>query len=386
MDQRINFDDDVRDLAAKRAAYRCSFPDCGKITIGPGPDRGGVSCLGEASHIYAASPKGPRGQGGLSGDELKSIKNCIWLCRKHARLIDLERGAKYSASDLYGYRDRHESRVSRELGDLPAMDGWLKCVNIGKNPLFVGESTVTFGKSTVFIGPNGTGKTALLEWLVAAFTFEWPERWKNSRAAIRVQFEDSKRMHELKFTAGNGDMTGVLDDERVPFCPVGFRFLFVRDVRTPFTTALERIGAHLSLAPSQVRDLMKSIPDDVNSILSAVDVDADCLIVTFRNRSTADMSLDELSEGELQLVIVECAIAQARLLARHTPVVLLLDAGFTVFDHQSMSEFMVRVSGSQLAFQSVVVLCSGQPDLEGWQVYEFSKVGTGRTLKRWNVD
>lgn len=74
---------------AERVAWRCSFPGCGVITIGPkmGDNTKSLN-LGEAAHIHAASPNGPRYDENMTREERKSINNGIWLCRAHATFID----------------------------------------------------------------------------------------------------------------------------------------------------------------------------------------------------------------------------------------------------------------------------------------------------------
>lgn len=92
---RDNFSTKTKEILAKRVAWQCSFPGCRRITVGAGhKDNTAVINLGEASHIYAASPQGPRYDESMSQDERKSIDNGIWLCKHHARIID---------SDFYNY-------------------------------------------------------------------------------------------------------------------------------------------------------------------------------------------------------------------------------------------------------------------------------------------
>ncbi len=66
--------------------------------------------LEEAAHIYAASPGGPRYNPELSDDACRSIENGIWLCRKHARVIDV--GHKvYAAQTLKTWKKSAELRA-----------------------------------------------------------------------------------------------------------------------------------------------------------------------------------------------------------------------------------------------------------------------------------
>ncbi len=57
---RHEFSQKNKELIAKRAGNICSFPDCRQITTGPSDDRlSGVSQIGVAAHITAASVGGP---------------------------------------------------------------------------------------------------------------------------------------------------------------------------------------------------------------------------------------------------------------------------------------------------------------------------------------
>jgi len=88
---RDNFSQKTKDILAKRVAWKCSFPGCQRPTVGPGNSNNeDVINLGEASHIFAASPGGPRYDDSMSREQRSSIDNGIWLCKSHARIIDID--------------------------------------------------------------------------------------------------------------------------------------------------------------------------------------------------------------------------------------------------------------------------------------------------------
>lgn len=88
---RDNFSQKIKDILAKRVAWKCSFPGCQRPTVGPGNSNNeDVINLGEASHIFAASPGGPRYDDTMSREQRSSIDNGIWLCKSHARIIDID--------------------------------------------------------------------------------------------------------------------------------------------------------------------------------------------------------------------------------------------------------------------------------------------------------
>ncbi len=65
---RDDFSKGVRDKAAARVGLRCSNPNCQKLTSGPAVDPARAINIGEAAHITAASPGGPRYDPSLSVD------------------------------------------------------------------------------------------------------------------------------------------------------------------------------------------------------------------------------------------------------------------------------------------------------------------------------
>lgn len=115
---RDNFSDNTKNILASRVAFRCSFPACSRITIGPG--RGGsqhVISVGEAAHIYSAAPNGPRNNPDLTQKERSSVDNGIWMCKTHARLIDVDE-TNYSAQTLFQWKLDAENYVRERLETL----------------------------------------------------------------------------------------------------------------------------------------------------------------------------------------------------------------------------------------------------------------------------
>ena len=124
--KRINFLDSTKKILAGRAAYQCSHPNCEVVTIGPGENFDQINSIGEAAHIYSASENGPRGQNGLSEADLKSIKNGIWMCKNHARLIDTNSGDGFTADQLKAWKYLHEESIKKTQGRISRNIGWLK--------------------------------------------------------------------------------------------------------------------------------------------------------------------------------------------------------------------------------------------------------------------
>lgn len=75
-------------LLAKQAGHHCSNPSCRRLTSAASTDGKTTINIGEASHITAAAPGGPRYDANLTPEERRSPENGLWLCKDHAKAID----------------------------------------------------------------------------------------------------------------------------------------------------------------------------------------------------------------------------------------------------------------------------------------------------------
>lgn len=114
---RDNFSEKTIQVIAARVGYKCSFPGCKEETTGPHTSPDKRTLLGEAAHITAASPGGPRYDSNMTPEERKSADNGIWLCKKHARLIDMD-ADKYPVSKLKEWKEQAEKQQNERLNNL----------------------------------------------------------------------------------------------------------------------------------------------------------------------------------------------------------------------------------------------------------------------------
>jgi len=91
---------------------KCSYPDCRVPTSGPSGD-GGVTNIGVAAHISAASPGGARYDESISPAVRSDMSNGIWLCQLHAKLIDDDE-LTYSVSVLRDWKETAEHMAALE--------------------------------------------------------------------------------------------------------------------------------------------------------------------------------------------------------------------------------------------------------------------------------
>jgi hypothetical protein len=89
---RDDFPAKIKRALAYRVSLQCSNPLCKAPTAAAHSAPDEFNCIGEAAHITAASPGGPRYDPTLSQVERCSASNGIWLCRSCARIIDTDEG------------------------------------------------------------------------------------------------------------------------------------------------------------------------------------------------------------------------------------------------------------------------------------------------------
>jgi hypothetical protein len=97
---RTEFSKSTKRIIAARAGNECSYPNCPTRIAGPDITANGMLQAGVAAYIYSAFPDGPTGQGGHTLQELMHDENGIWLCIKHATLVDANNGAAHPAEKL----------------------------------------------------------------------------------------------------------------------------------------------------------------------------------------------------------------------------------------------------------------------------------------------
>ncbi|MGP0016527.1 hypothetical protein [Pseudomonas sp.] len=112
---RDDFKKSIKVALRDRVAHRCSNPECRVPTAAPGSGATGVIQGGDAAHITAASPNGPRYDEGISAAKRSSIENGIWLCVACARKIDHNPDA-YPVEFLYQWKVIAETAASLEFG------------------------------------------------------------------------------------------------------------------------------------------------------------------------------------------------------------------------------------------------------------------------------
>ncbi len=367
--RRIEFSPKTRELVAQRAAYRCSFPGCGRITIGPTRDPNAVANTGQAAHIYSAavSGRGPRGNGGLSEDELKSVQNAVWLCGHHASLVDKHRGQDYPADKLHSFKSLHETRTALELGGLHVPFGWVDRLTIHSSPLFSGEWSIDLAKLNLLIGSNAVGKTALCEWMAAVSNPTHLERWERvypsnrSRLSAEVHYFDPDP-HRLSVNFLSKDYPKYqLDGEATVSSIAPVRVLFPAEVEfsgdeeDDLDVISNALGLHKYEAKALCDNLEKSDDRFVRAWFEE-DEDKRYMYVQVRTRTgSATRLLRSLSGSERARLLMQLGMIAANRMARMSPTVLVLDSGFWRLDTNWMRRYAEILASPTCRFQTIAV-------------------------------
>ena len=101
----------------QKRGYRCSYPGCEKVLIGPSKDLKKPVYVGIVAHICAASPRGPRYDPRMTHEERFGEENGILLCREHAALIDID-DRPYPAELLRQWKLMAYKRLQESLAEL----------------------------------------------------------------------------------------------------------------------------------------------------------------------------------------------------------------------------------------------------------------------------
>lgn len=382
---RANFTAKVRDHIESAAGHQCSFPTCNRRTSGPGPSSEYLSSSGYAAHIYAASSGGPRGQGVLSDAELRGAGNGIWLCGRHAKLVDNHKGSAYPPETLHSYKALHEARVLLEHEGLYPPIGWLHELTIVQGPLFSTPQRIQLSKLNLIYGMNCTGKTAITEWITGFFDPKSLERWTPISVqplTLRLSLLNPKLQH-LGITLNGTKLQYSVDGKPVAFIPIGFN-IFKPD-RLDFSISDDKkMLAHALSLPIVT---IESLIDEVNAFPHAKasnlrfeqDTDDDgngvdqFILRSDVHGAVPGLTLRGLSGREGERIVLELATAAARLSGKYCPTLLVLDGSISIVFESFFDFYSQHLLDPLNQFQTLMCIAEQDLDLDnvkwnGWQV------------------
>ena len=384
---RATFSAQTRRLVAQRAGYRCSFPDCGRTTIGPAIDPDKFVVSGEAAHIYGAalSGKGPRGSGNLSKSELESPQNAIWLCAYHSKLIDKNRGSDFSADTLHSYKSLHETRIAHEVSGIHTPFGWVANFNVKSSPLFSDSFRIDFAKLNLIIGGNSVGKTALCEWIAGTFNPKYLERWSGfcpddlrSLSASIEYFNPTQHIAEVDLLSSKYPRYK-LDGEETYVSTNSVRVIFPESLERSYQEIpddLETIVNSMKLHAYEVEALCGQLEDTSELFTGAhfeKSEEGTYMIVQIRGRTgIEERLLGLLASSEREKLMMDLGIMAANKLAMTGPSILIFDANSWQINTKWLEQYAELLGSPACRFQTIVSTSSTDIDFEelawtGWK-------------------
>ncbi|MGO7135789.1 hypothetical protein AB9E06_33685 [Rhizobium leguminosarum] len=378
---RENFSDATRLILGQRAAYRCSAPHCGKLTIGPGLKIDQVENTGQAAHIFSAAPNGPRGQGDLSPEDLRDPSNGVWLCGHHSDLIDKNSGLRYAPTIVRSWKALHEFKTAYEHSGRTSTFGFVRKLQVHESPLFEPETTIELGKTTFFIGLNASGKTALCQWFSAVESPRHLWRWIEPHKLSYTLTFDAPVEHQLSIETGDDALTILLDRAEVVANHHRIAVVFLENKgERIYRDDLDLFSDVLNLDPVSTRSLARFVGGI--SFLEAAEFVAEedengelknKLYCRLANRGR--LSYGALSGGERSRVLLEFAISQARSVAKVAPALLIVEWDGLTIDRAGFEFYTTLLSGSDSPFQSIITRYETTPLIEGlgWQTYRLDR-------------
>ena len=387
--RRIEFSRRTRELVAQRAGYRCSYPDCDKLTIGPGDDPKRSVIVGQAAHIYGAavSGRGPRGDKNLSHNELKSPENAIWLCPQHAVLIDKHEGRDYPASKLHSFKSLHESRIAHELRGVAIPFGWVDAITILTSPLFDNDIHIDLDKLNLIVGGNAVGKTALCEWIAGHADASHLDRWRTSYPPNDQRLHSEMRYHNPHPHLVTFDFRGsvypryTLDDHKTISGSAPVQILYFSDLDDELRSQpddLEAIVAAVRLPSLDVKALCDSLGEGGDLFRDARFDETEepvCLDLAIQTApgKFSDRTLRGLSGSEMFQFLAHLGTKAANRVTAIAPTLLILDCGFGRLDKFWVQHYAEFLASPNNRFQTIVTTHRYETNFQdvvwsGWQL------------------
>lgn len=382
---RVDFSSKTKEIIAGRSGYRCSFPNCDRATLGPGATTHETASIGVAAHIFAASSGGPRGTGGLTWDELSRPENGIWLCANHARVVDMNRGDKYPPQLLLSYKTLHEARIAREIQGISSPFGWFHEIRIESSPIFKSHVVVRLAKLSLIVGDNNTGKSALCEWLAGFSDLRHIKRWrKTHRQGLSINvflkyYNPVEKTLEMMIEE-TGHVKYSDNGSAAPFNANPMKVLYPRSRSFHDTSSLndlQLMAFLLDVDESVIMNLCNEIQRYEHSTVKNIEFKKDeggiLRLHADVNGTVPGLSFHLLSGGEQERVLIEFATAAARVYAKHTPTLLIIDGSVTVFFETWFQFYAKHFSDPNSLFQTIVVIPTTDLDVEklkwlGWEI------------------
>jgi hypothetical protein len=173
-----------------RAASRCSLPECRRELVVDALGGDNPSLVGEAAHIVAEQPDGPRGRSDLPRDERNQYANLILLCNVHHKQVD-DQVTCYTIDRLTSIKAQHEAWVRTNLSGFDPLkqaederwagyiDEWASRADLDSWL----DRTYSLLQATPGVSQDYFSRLwELREWILSRV---WPDRYPDLRMALQ---------------------------------------------------------------------------------------------------------------------------------------------------------------------------------------------------------
>ena len=379
--REFDFQDKTKRIIAGRAGYQCSIPGCNKLTIGPGKEHDEIINKGDAAHIFSGAKNGPRGNGGLSLNDLKSPENGIWLCNNHHTIIDSNKGNQYPAPLLISFKNLHEQRIALKLENLTNPVGWIQEIEILKSQIFKKKVNIKLGKVTLFMGGAAIGKTTSCTLILGAFNFNYLERWfSNDKTseyiAYNLKYYNPEEQH-LHIDIDSGKIKLLINDKRFAFNP--HNFFFINLNQNVFFTGQDILD-YLSDLFSIDKIVFINLFDNSSELMEIsmrkpiIKYEDNKYLLEIEQNDGLKLPFSSLSGGEKTRVVLDIAIGLAKFVSQYKYTMLILDwSSLYMIDDNWMNYYVKYLNRADLNFQTIIVLSNKRKKVKwnGWQIVKF---------------
>ena len=353
-----DFSSATRKIIAERAGYQCSVLNCGRLTVGPGSGGSQVLNAGMAAHIYAASPGGPRGTGGLSATERSEPENGIWCCYFHGKAIDSEAGNSFSAAQLKAWKRLHEARKSAELIGAPQdRFGLVESISVNSAPASLAGRKFDLAMRNIITGPNASGKTVLARLIASvAFPDYVADISRRRNVDIDVRWFDPFS-HHVATSGRSGSVSHILDGRPVPYVARPYKtIMFNGHMRSGYLTSLIDLSHMFDLSSSAMEATLNMLAESSELVREVVVSDGRIeWVVDIDGRSVRSTEGCVPGRAAESLILLELAAAHARHHAYVEPTILILDELFSILHSAGRVEALARLQSSAGHAQVAVI-------------------------------
>ncbi|MGC4938477.1 hypothetical protein [Kribbella sp. DT2] len=325
-----------------------------------------------AAHIYAASPNGPRGSGGLTFEELRQSENGIWCCYDHGKVIDSGGGSVFSAAQLKAWKRLHEMRKGVEIHGLaPDRFGLVESITINSAPVLSG-STFELGMLNFVIGANGTGKTVLGRLLRSVSDLNYVAHLSRSQEVdVAVKWFDP-HSHEVSTSGRSGELRQTLDGRRVPYVARPYKTIMPTDFHAQ-SWSLISLAQQFDLSVTAMASTLRALPDSSRIVREVTVTDSAVeMVVVHKGRTFQVGERGWWDHGPLDLLVfLELVSTHAAHHARDEPTLLILDELFARYNSETRFAALGQVEATAEHVQIAVLThnaANPQAFGQGWTV------------------